>query len=136
MGLFEAINTAFWWGDMIRVFNILPVPKPRMTQRDRWAKRPPVVRYRAFCDRVRELGIVVPESGSHITFVLPMPKSWSKKKRAEMQGRPHQQKPDIDNCTKALLDALYTDDSGVWDIRTSKIWGSQGEIIVRNEVAQ
>lgn len=37
----------------MQVFDICPLPKPRMTQRDRWAKRPAVLRYRAFCDEVR-----------------------------------------------------------------------------------
>lgn len=109
---------------------ITPVPKPRMTQKDRWAKRPAVLRYRAFCDEVRLRGVSIPESGAHVTFVLPMPRSWSKEKRAEMEGRPHQQKPDVDNCTKALLDALFEEDSGIWDLRTTKLWGSEGKIVV------
>lgn len=97
-----------------------------MTQSDRWKERPPVVRYRHYCDDVRLYEIRVPEAGAHITFVLPMPKSWSKKKRAEMDGQPHQQKPDIDNLTKALLDALFEDDAHIWDVRTSKRWGEIG----------
>lgn len=72
------------------VYNILPMGKPRMTRADKWKKRPEVMRYRAFCDHVRLLGIYMPESNSHVTFVLPMPNSWSKKKRAEMNGQPHQ----------------------------------------------
>ena len=112
------------------ILELTPVPKPRMTQRDRWAKRPAVMRYRQYCDTIRELGAHVPEEGAHIQFYLPMPKSWSKKKRALMQGEPHQQKPDIDNLVKALLDALYEDDSGVWDIRASKRWAENGAIII------
>lgn len=113
------------------IYDILPVPKPRMTQRDKWAKRPAVLRYRAFCDEVRARKIQVPESGAHITFVMPMPKSWSKKKKAELLGQAHQQKPDVDNLCKALLDAVYADDSGVHDIRISKIWSDRGEIWVK-----
>lgn len=118
---------------MEKVFDVVPVPKPRQTRSDKWKQRPPVMRYRAFCDEVRALGVAVPESGAHVTFVIPMPKSWSKKKKkkAEKLGQPHQQKPDVDNCTKALLDAIYADDSGVWDIRTSKRWGDVGQIIIR-----
>lgn len=37
-------------------YPIVPVPKPRMTQRDKWQKRPAVMRYRAFCDEVRAKG--------------------------------------------------------------------------------
>lgn len=61
---------------------ITPVGKPRMTRRDKWKQRPPVMRYRMFCDEARLHDIQVPENGAHITFVLPMPKSWSKKTRS------------------------------------------------------
>lgn len=105
-----------------------PVPKPRMTQRDKWKKRPPVLRYREFCDQVREAGLMVPDDGAHITFYLPMPKSWSGKRRAEMNGAPHQQKPDVDNLVKALMDACLAEDQGVWDLRISKRWAESGAI--------
>src|SRR5690606_40401818 len=61
----------------------------RMTQRDKWQKRPAVMRYRAFCDELRARNCTFPESDSHVIFHIPMPKSWSKKKRAEMLGQPH-----------------------------------------------
>lgn len=102
-----------------------------MTQKDRWAKRPPVLRYRAFCDEVKLNRISLPESGYHVTFVLPMPDSWSKKKRAEMAEKPHQQKPDADNLLKALMDAIYSEDCAVWDVRVTKRWGNAGEIIIK-----
>lgn len=111
---------------------ITPVGKPRMTRRDKWKQRPPVMCYRIFCDEARLHGIRVPESGAHITFVLPMPPSWSKKKRAAMDGQPHQQKPDLDNLKKSLLDALFEDDSHIWDTRTSKVWGETGMIIIED----
>ena len=38
-------------------YKIKPVPKPRMTQRDAWDKRPCVLRYRAFKDEVRKWGV-------------------------------------------------------------------------------
>lgn len=114
----------------MKTYSINPVAKPRMTRRDVWLKRAAVLRYRAFCDEVRYQKISLPESGYHVTFVLPMPKSWSKRKRADMAGRPHQQKPDKDNLEKALLDAIFTDDCRIWDGRVTKVWGDVGEIIV------
>ena len=33
---------------------VTPVSKPRMTQRDKWKKRPCVLRYRAYCDALRK----------------------------------------------------------------------------------
>lgn len=112
-----------------KIYSITPVPKPRMTQRDKWAKRPAVMRYRDFADGVRLLNIRVPESGASIVFGLPMPKSWSKKKRLAMDGQPHQQKPDIDNLLKALLDSIYAEDCGVYHIGgMGKYWSKDGYI--------
>lgn len=114
----------------ITVYQIVPVPKPRMTQRDKWKKRPCVVRYRAFCDDVRLRGVTLPESGWHVTFYIPMPESWSDSKKGRMNGMPHQQIPDKDNLEKALLDAVFDDDSVVWDGRVTKRWGYVGCIKV------
>jgi len=114
----------------VKTYNITPMGKPRMTRADKWKKRPEVLRYRAFCDHVRLLGVELPEAGAHITFILPMPPSWSKKKRQEMAGKPHQQKPDKDNLEKALMDAIYADDAHIWDSRVTKRWGEVGQIII------
>ena len=114
----------------MKTYNITPMGKPRMTRADKWKKRPEVLRYRAFCDRVRLLGVELPEAGAHVTFILPMPPSWSKKKRQAMVGKPHQQKPDKDNLEKALMDAIYADDSHIWDSRVTKLWGEEGQIII------
>lgn len=52
------------------------------------------------------------------------------KKRQEMTGKPHQQKPDKDNLEKALMDAIYADDAHIWDSRVTKRWGEAGQIII------
>lgn len=111
-----------------QIYYINPVSKPRMTQRDAWKKRPVVVKYHAFCDEMRANHFMLPESGAHLTFVIPMPKSWSKKKRIEMNGKPHQQRPDVDNLIKAVMDAIFDEDCRVWNISASKLWGEQGKI--------
>ena len=59
-----------------------------------------------------------------------MPASWSEKKKKEMDGKPHQQKPDIDNLEKAFLDALCKDDSYVYAHAGEKYWGREGAITV------
>lgn len=111
-------------------YKIEPCPKPRQTRRDKWAKRPAVMRYRVFADEVRLKGVRLPESGYHILFVLPMPQSWSRKKKAQMNGQPHQQRPDIDNLLKGIMDAIYGEDCTVWDGRVTKLWGEEGKIII------
>lgn len=71
-----------------------------------------------------------------MAFFQP-PDSWSKKKRASLIGGPHTQKPDLDNCQKAILDGLnriaFTDDSQVWCITAMKSWGEAAETIVTVE---
>ena len=117
---------------MRRVYPIDPVAKPRQTQRDVWAKRPCVLRYRQFADDCRKLGMVLPSHGASVQFVIAMPKSWSEKKRAAMLGQPHTQKPDIDNLLKAIADAVHGDDSHIWHYAgLSKVWGETGGIIIQ-----
>jgi Holliday junction resolvase RusA-like endonuclease len=111
-----------------KLYKITPAPKPRMTQRDRWKRRPVVQRYNAFKDQVRLLNVKVPEYGAHVIFHIPMPRSWSIKKCRQHHGQPHQQKPDIDNLLKGLLDAVYQDDSVVFQIKVTKIWMPKGAI--------
>lgn len=111
-------------------YKINPVAKPRMTRRDKWKERPSVVRYRAYKDELRARRISLPYAGWHVTFILPMPRSWPEKKKSEMDGQPHRQKPDVDNLMKGLMDAVFHEDCAVWDARVSKYWGREGAIIV------
>ena len=87
-----------------------------------------VLRYRAFKDEVRARGLTL-ENGDGLVFVMPMPESWSKKKKVMMDGKPHQQKSDLDNLLKALMDALFEDDAHIWSLsRLEKVWGYNGQI--------
>jgi len=111
-------------------YQICPVAKPRMVRGDVWKKRKCVVKYRRFADLCRLEKVQLPLSGGHVIFVLPMPDSWSKKKKNLFDGKAHSQTPDLDNLIKAIGDAVYADDSGIWDIHVTKLWGSEGRIIV------
>lgn len=108
-------------------YAILPIAKPRMTQRDKWKKRPVVLAYHHFKDEARRMGIVVPEQ-CKIIFHLPIPSSWSKTKKAQHIGKPHLARPDLDNMLKALYDALLTEDSHVWRIEAEKRWAEMPSI--------
>jgi len=115
---------------MLLSYPVTPVPKPRQTQSDRWKQRPCVERYRAFADQCRAMCLPVFD-GAHIRFVLPMPKSWSKKKRREMLGQPHRQRPDLDNLLKALMDATNKEDCALACLGSiQKVWGEEGRIDV------
>ena len=111
-------------------YDICPVPKPRQTQADKWQKRPAVLRYRAFADECRLKKVVVPPTGAWVLFSMPVPKRIAEADKQARLGQPHRQRPDIDNLLKALLDALYHDDSGVSDIRATKVWAENGSITV------
>ena len=112
---------------------ITPVGKPRMTRRDKWMVRPCVKKYRDYSDVLKLHAIHFQKSSSlFIRFEMPMPNSWSKKKKKEMHQKPHQQKPDIDNLVKAVLDSLFHDDSHVFYINAFKTWSNEGSVFLCN----
>ncbi|MFA5420301.1 MAG: RusA family crossover junction endodeoxyribonuclease [Bacteroidales bacterium] len=112
-------------------FELDPVPKPRMTQADKWKKRKTVVDYWEFKKLIRLQANLqgmkfLPVHINAIDFHLPMPKTWSKKKRAEMDGQLHTSRPDLDNLLKGLQDALCSEDSHIAQIdRLSKTWSDE-----------
>ena len=128
-------------------YPIAAMGKPRMTRGDsitmakmrgrrrlneRERKREAVLsRWLAYSDEVKyrrvELAL---DRYYHLMFILPMPPSWSKRKRAEMLHRKHQQVPDKDNLEKGLLDILHGQDCGAWDGRVTKVWGVDPFIVI------
>lgn len=62
----------------------------------------------------------------NITAYFPVPASYSKKKRAALEGAWHVSRPDADNIAKSALDALngyaFPDDSSVQIGRVYKIY--------------
>lgn len=115
-----------------------PVSKPRQTRADIWKKRPPVLKYRKFAD---ELRVICKRENFELSdqvileFYIPMPKSWSEKKRKKMAGLPHQlaRKFDIDNLQKSIFDILRPDDDGnIWDCHARKFWSREGWIKIEN----
>ena len=123
-------------GCCLITFHVSPVPKPRQSRSDKWRVRPEVLRYRLFCDTLRLQAhtqkFQLPDSFA-VEFILPMPKSWSLKKKKAMNGKPHRQTADIDNLLKALIDALLSEDKQVWDVHASKRWGTEGQIRIYSQ---
>lgn len=111
--------------------------KPRMTQRDVWLSppRPAVGRYRVMSDQLKlkatQDGFVLGASAK-IIIGIKMSKSWSKKKKNEKRGTFHQQKPDIDNVVKSILDILCKEDSYVYKLDVIKYWSDESIIIIEN----
>jgi len=112
----------------------LPIGKPRQTQRDRWAQRPCVLRYRAWADSAREAAGELPTAieiaDLSWTAYFPPPSSWSKKKRAAAMGTLHRSRPDRDNIDKAILDSLFPEDSAIAAGTIRKVWGEPARIEV------
>lgn len=65
---------------------------------------------------------ILPEQGASVVFFIPVPKSWSKKKKKSMHLQLHCGKPDIDNLLKGFLDGLFTEDHHIGNIMVTKLW--------------
>ena len=130
---------------IVKVLDIVPCPAPRMTKSDKWKldpfhldprkrQRKEVTKYFEFKNKLMTL--LNNDEKSYLTdeifliFVLPMPKTWSEKKKKLMNKKPHKQKPDFDNLTKAFCDSFGIDDSHVWNAQITKFWGYSGSIII------
>lgn len=130
---------------------VTPCPAPRMTRSDKWRidpyhpnpkkrQRPVVTRYYEFKDAfkfyLKQNSITLTEE-LDITFILPLTDSWPKKKKAIHAGQKHQQRPDIDNMCKAIMDAEGVEDGFVHTIKANKVWGLVGDeigcIIIRTD---
>lgn len=118
---------------MAWIFNITPIGKPRMVRSDSWTGRKCVAKYWQYKEELnyaaRELNYELKKK-LNIIFYLPMPESWSKKKKLKMNGKAHDSKPDCDNLLKAFMDCLLENDSKVYDVRIRKYWDYKGSIKV------
>jgi Holliday junction resolvase RusA-like endonuclease len=116
--------------------DVVPMGAVRQSRRDAFDPTPAASRYYAFRDELRikaALAGYEPGEVIDIVFYLPMPASWSQRKRRQMEGMPHQQKPDTDNLLKAFADALLAEDCHVWDMRGRKRWAVDGAIEIAGE---
>lgn len=115
---------------MIQI-QVEPMGAVRMTGRGKFVK-PSAQRYLAYkqsigyqlrraVDKPTESAV-----GVKVTFHMPIPGSWSKKKQREHIGRPHTVKPDIDNLIKGCFDAangiVWKDDNLVARCEAQKIY--------------
>jgi Holliday junction resolvase RusA-like endonuclease len=111
------------------IINITPIGKPRITNQGRFSDK--AQNYYSWCDELKlKVRKYQPNGKLDVVFILPMPKSWSEKKKANSNTTPHTSRPDIDNLLKAFLDALCTNDSYVYDVHAVKLWGHEGRIII------
>lgn len=69
-----------------------------------------------------------------IRAYFSIPKSLSKKKQAELRGKPHTKKPDSDNVVKCVVDSgngfIYHDDSQISEMVISKKYSENPRVEV------
>jgi len=73
-----------------------------------------IAQYEAYKELRRladEADFIMPEDDFCIVGKFPMPKSWTKKKKAAMCHQLHKNKPDADNISKFLIDSMFKDGS-------------------------
>lgn len=120
--------------DQIKI-KVKPQGYKRMSRKSVWKYKD----YHDYMNTIRETcqkARFEPGDALSLDFYIPMPKSWSKKKKAEMEFEPHQNRPDLDNLVKAVLDALFYQkkggDSCVYMLDAAKTWRYEGMVIIRN----
>lgn len=131
------------------VFEILGKPmgkqRPRISRYTKQAYTPTktlnyenLVKY-IFINEFRDFKPFESSVKAKITAIFEVPKSYSKKKRAEVltwnYGYPH--KPDTDNIAKIVLDSLnglaFKDDAQITRLEVIKSYGEQAKVIVELE---
>ena len=122
-------------------FNINPVPasRPRVS---RWSTYYPK-KYTKFKKDMEALTSKMETTPSEklvsveLEFGIMIPKSWSKKKREELNNTYCSNNSDIDNYIKAILDSLngivYVDDKQVVELFAKKIYSEEGYILYKHK---
>jgi Holliday junction resolvase RusA-like endonuclease len=128
----------------VYIFDIVPMGAVRMSQSDKWKTNPNhsdtnkrqrevVTRYFAFKNTLRKQAQLLDYQQSdvlEIVFCVPMPSSWSNKKKQQFNKTPVKSRPDIDNYVKAFMDSLLIEDGNVWKVKAEKRYAFFGSIIV------
>jgi len=126
------------------IFDVIPMGAVRMTNRDRMFTNPnhpnplkrqrvEVTRYFDYQNRLWEQYASKPfkfPNELEIVFLLPMPSSWSEKKKVKMNKMPCLTRPDIDNLVKGFMDALKIEDGNVWKVIAEKRYAYKGSVLL------
>ena len=117
-------------------FNIIPVPasRPRVT---RWS----TYYGKKYTQFKKDMSLMtadiktIPMTGNifaELQFNVPIPKSWSKKKKEAKNGAYCDNHADIDNYCKAILDSLnniyYDDDKQIVMLKATMLWATEPSI--------
>ena len=117
-------------------FNIIPVPasRPRVTRLSTYYGK----KYTNFKEEMLSLTsdiVFTPLEGNifaQLQFNVPIPKSWTKKKKEAKNGAYCDNHADIDNYCKAILDSLngvyYEDDKQIVMLQATMLWATEASI--------
>jgi len=120
---------------------VVPMGAVRMTGRGKYIK-PNAQRYLTYkkliqmhvISQVKRMELLTGPLEVTVWFTMPIPQSWSQKKKRESIGEWHCKKPDIDNLVKGLFDSLngliWTDDNQVAVVKSYKLYGESPQIEV------
>jgi Holliday junction resolvase RusA-like endonuclease len=117
---------------MIKLFiPIIPMGAVRTTQKQKFVDE----RAQRYLSYKQQIAMLVKQhihkSSEHpilvdVTFYMPIPDSWSGKKKERYNGQIHKSKPDIDNLIKGLFDSLnkiaWKDDNLVYEVHSRKVY--------------
>jgi Holliday junction resolvase RusA-like endonuclease len=121
--------------DQCLEINIKPLGKPRMTRSDKWKKRDCVIEYWNFKDCLNKEAKSKNFTLSNkiqLEFYFKPVQSLSDKKKKTLINKPHQVKPDLDNCIKSVLDCLCQTDQTIYSITATKQYSNENKIIIKN----
>jgi Holliday junction resolvase RusA-like endonuclease len=126
------------------LFDVIPMGAPRLSQSDKWKTNPnhadPNKRQRKVVTNYFNYKNLLTHQSQLMNFelgqvldalyLIPMPDSWSNKKKERMNGMPCKVKPDTDNITKGIKDTFRKNDSDIWFEKAEKRWAFKGSIII------
>ena len=121
---------------------VTPMGAVRMTQRSKWKNQSAknYLQYKNIIGYAAKKHFEEPINGpvaTEIEFYYPVPKSWTKKEKADaLNGRTFPiVKPDIDNVVKGIFDSLnkiaWEDDNRVVALITRKYYSTQPRIVIK-----
>lgn len=103
--------------------------RPRVTENGTYMPRAYSTARRALREKFGQVTVASPWI-IRVTAIRQMPVSWSKRKRAAMDGAWCTTKPDADNVLGAVMDALFGDDAAVVSAGAEKQWGEKHLLVV------
>lgn len=121
------------------LFSIVPMGAVRTTRRQQHVDKR-AIRYRdykliianAALGQMRGMAKLTTALALKIVFIMPIPASWSKKKRWDALEKPHISTPDLDNlikgCTDALNKVVWLDDKQIVSVDATKAYGFEPRI--------